>query len=129
VGQQENLLARFAEGMKAFQRDMKLQGNAERVLVMGFSEFGRRVAENGSGGTDHGTAGPMFLLGPGVVPGLLGQAPSLTDLDNGDLRHTTDFRQVYSTVLNGWLGQDPTAVLGRSFESLPVLRGRSGAQD
>lgn len=120
-----NLLERFANGVAAFQHDMKAQGNAGRVLVMSFSEFGRRVAENASGGTDHGTAAPMFLIGEPVVAGLHGKRPSLTDLDNSDLRHTTDFRSVYATVLDRWLGGDATLVLGRAFPQMQVVRTAS----
>jgi uncharacterized protein (DUF1501 family) len=122
LGQQENLLERFSLGMSAFLKDMKVQGNSERVMVMSFSEFGRRVAENASGGTDHGTAGPMFLLGDPIAPGLLGRYPSLSDLDQGDLKHTTDFRGIYGSVLSSWLRQDPMPILGRSFDSLEFLK-------
>ncbi len=121
-GTQDNLLERFANGVAAFQRDIKAQGNSGRVLVMTFSEFGRRVAENASGGTDHGTAAPMFLLGDSVAPGIAGKRPSLTDLDNGDLKFTTDFRAVYATILSGWLGADAKGILGRDFAGLPLLR-------
>ena len=92
-------------------------------LVLCFSEFGRRVAENGSAGTDHGTAGPVFLAGPGVKAGLLGAYPSLTDLDDGDLKPAVDFRRVYATLLEGWLGLPSGPALGGTFEPLPLLRG------
>ena len=88
-----------------------------------FSEFGRRVAENGSRGTDHGTAGPVLLAGPGVRPGLLGAYPSLTDLVDGDLKMTVDFRRVYATVLESWLGLASEEALGGAFEPLPLFQG------
>ena len=91
--------------------------------MLGFSEFGRRVAENGSEGTDHGTAGPVFLAGTGVKPGLVGPAPSLTELVDGDLKMSVDFRRVYAAVLEGWLGLPSTTALGGVFEPLPLLRG------
>jgi uncharacterized protein (DUF1501 family) len=88
---------------------------------MTFSEFGRRVKENGSHGTDHGAAGPMFVVGPGVKGGVHSDYPSLTDLDDGDLKHTVDFRSVYGTVLQKWLGTDSARVLGGEFPSLPFV--------
>jgi uncharacterized protein (DUF1501 family) len=100
---------------------MQAQGNADRILMMTFSEFGRRVAENASGGTDHGTAAPMFLVGNPVTPGLAGKRPSLTDLDQGDLKYTTDFRSVYASVLEHWLGADSKAILGRAFPQINVI--------
>lgn len=112
-----NLLRQFAQGIDAFLKDLKEQGNAERVLVVQFSEFGRRVAENASRGTDHGTGAPLFLFGPAVQPGLKGAYPSLTDLDQGDLKHTVDFRRVYAAVLRDWLSVNPAPVLG-DFEPL-----------
>jgi len=92
--------------------------------VLCFSEFGRRVAENASdGGTDHGTAGPVFLAGSKVKAGLVGAAPRLTDLDeNGDLKMTTDFRRVYATVIEDWLGLPAKGVLRGEFERLPLFR-------
>ncbi len=93
--------------------------------MLGFSEFGRRVAENGSAGTDHGTAGPVFLAGAGVRPGLVGTYPSLTDLDDGDLKMTVDFRRVYATLLDGWLGLPGRTAMGTTFECLPLLRSSS----
>ncbi len=87
-----------------------------------FSEFGRRVRENGSLGTDHGTAGPVFLAGPRVRPGLIGQTPSLLDLQDGDLRMGLDFRQVYATVLEVWLGLPARAALGSDFPRLPLFQ-------
>lgn len=118
----DRLMREFSEAMAAFCGDLKAQGNFDRVLVMTFSEFGRRVAENGSAGTDHGAAGPMFLFGGAVRAGLQGKAPSLTDLDRGDLRHQVDFRSVYATVLKGWLGADPLPILRRDFPLLDILR-------
>lgn len=120
-GPHENLLQQLAEGVAALYRDLEAQGNAERVLVLAFSEFGRRVAENGSGGTDHGTAAPMFVFGKALKGGLYGQQPSLTDLVDGDLKHGFDFRAVYATVLDRWLGVDPQKILGRNFERVPFI--------
>jgi uncharacterized protein (DUF1501 family) len=114
-------LSELSGALEAFLDDLAASGLAERILVLCFSEFGRRVAENGSAGTDHGTAGPVFLAGPGVRPGLLGPEPSLTDLEEGDLKMTVDFRRVYASVLDGWLGIPSAGPLGGVFEPLPVL--------
>ncbi len=95
---------------------------ADRVVVLGFSEFGRRVAENGSAGTDHGTAGLVFLAGPGVKGGVHGKVPSLTDLVDGDPKITTDFRRVYAAVLEEWLGLPSRPALGSAFEPIPLFR-------
>ena len=119
----EQLLARFANAVSAFYRDLEAMGKAEKVLLMVFSEFGRRVRENGSLGTDHGAAAPMFLIGKRVNGGLHGDPPNLSDLDgNNDLKMQLDFRRVYATVLE-WLGSDPEAVLGKGF---PALKGLIG---
>ena len=88
---------------------------------MVFSEFGRRVVENKSGGTDHGTAAPMFFIGDMVNPGLHGTYPSLTDLDQGDLKYTTDFRNLYASVLEQWFQVDSTPILGRQFATEKIL--------
>ena len=120
-GTHENLLEQLAGGVTAFYRDLEAQGNAGRVLILVFSEFGRRVLENGSGGTDHGTAAPMFVFGKGLRGGLYGQQPSLTDLTDGDLKHATDFRSVYATVLDRWLGADPQKILGHNFERVGFI--------
>ncbi|MGH8046436.1 MAG: DUF1501 domain-containing protein [Chthoniobacterales bacterium] len=117
-GQHEQLLGQLDDALAAFVKDLKAQKNFDRVVVMTFSEFGRRVAENGSGGTDHGTAAPMFLVGGGIRPGFVGTAPSLTDLDAGDLKHTVDFRSVYATLLEKWLRAPSAKVLGRQFPLL-----------
>jgi uncharacterized protein (DUF1501 family) len=90
--------------------------------VLCFSEFGRRVAENASQGTDHGTAGPVFLAGPRVRAGLVGDTPRLLDLENGDLKMGVDFRRVYAGVLHDWLGLPPRTALGGDFEPLPLFR-------
>lgn len=119
----EALLQEYAEGVKAFRGDLAAGGAWSRVLMMSFSEFGRRVEENASGGTDHGTAGPMFLVGDGVAPGCHGKSPGFSDLDQGDLKHTVDFRSVYGEVLKKWMGADPAAVLGREFAMPGALRG------
>jgi uncharacterized protein (DUF1501 family) len=118
----ERLMGDFNDAVSAFVADLKQQGNFDRVLLMTFSEFGRRVTENANGGTDHGTAAPMFLLGGKVKPGLFGKYPSLTDLDRGDLKFNTDFRSVYGTVLDRWLKAPSQTVLGRKFSELPVLQ-------
>jgi len=119
--QHAGLMRQFSSAVAAFQEDLAAQGNQDRVLTMVFSEFGRRVAQNASGGTDHGTAAPMFLLGPMVRPGVLGRHPSLTDLDEGDLKFTVDFRSVYAGVLHDWLGADDRAILGGRFRRAKLL--------
>lgn len=119
--QHGRLLRELAESVAAFQRDLELQGQAERVVIMTFSEFGRRVRENASGGTDHGAAAPLLIMGKGVRGGLQGRAPSLTDLDEGDLRHAVDFRSVYATMLRDWFAVDARPTLGREFAKLPGL--------
>jgi uncharacterized protein (DUF1501 family) len=117
-----NLLREVSDGISAFFRDLAARGQRNRVLVMTFSEFGRRARENGSQGTDHGSGAPMLLVGGRVKPGVIGAHPSLTDLDQGNLRHHTDFRQVYATVLDRWLGVPSRQVLGQAFTPVDVLR-------
>lgn len=118
------LLGEWSESVSAFVRDLQARGHADRVLVLSFSEFGRRVKENASEGTDHGAAAPVFLAGGRVQGGVLGKQPSLKDLDHdGDLRHHTDFRRLYATILDGWLGCPHERVLSQRFEPLPLLRG------
>jgi uncharacterized protein (DUF1501 family) len=119
-----NLLSELSGALKAFLDDLAAAGLADRVVVLLFSEFGRTVSENGSGGTDHGTAGPVFLAGKSVNGGLVGATPSLIDLDpkHGDLRRSLDFRQVYAAVLEDWLGLPAKEALGGTFEPLPLFR-------
>jgi uncharacterized protein (DUF1501 family) len=124
--QQADLHARLlmytADAVRGFMEDIKRLGRADDVAVMMFTEFGRRVEENGSLGTDHGTATPMFIVGKGLKGGLYARHPSLTDLDDGNLKMTTDFRRVYATVIKEWLGYDDTqAVLKDTFEPLGVF--------
>lgn len=119
----ERQLAVFDQAVGAFCRDMKEQGNFDRVMMLTFSEFGRRVAQNASKGTDHGAAAPLFLFGGALQGGLIGEHPSLTKLHRGDLVHHTDFRSVYATLLDQWLKTPSAAVLGRRFGDLPLLRG------
>lgn len=117
------LLNELAESVKAFQADLAHRGHVDRVLTLSFSEFGRRVHENASQGTDHGAAAPLFLIGGRVQSGLIGKQPSLSDLDGeGDLKFHTDFRQVYAAILDRWLGCSSEAVLGGVFEPAAVLR-------
>jgi uncharacterized protein (DUF1501 family) len=120
-GRHENLMQQFATGVGAFWADMKRQQNSDRVLMMTFSEFGRRVEQNASGGTDHGAAAPMFFFGKAIKSGILGKHPSLTQLDNGDLRYGVDFREAYATVLQQWLDSPSKPVLGQQFRPLPIL--------
>ena len=119
---QANLLKTVSDGISAFYRDMESKDKADDTLIMTFSEFGRRVHENGSQGTDHGTAEPMFLIGGRVSGGLYADYPNLSNLDsNGDLIHTVDFRQVYASVLQDWLGVDSTPVLSSQFQKLNLF--------
>jgi uncharacterized protein (DUF1501 family) len=116
------LLSEFAGAVAAFFEDLKEAKLAERVALLAFSEFGRTIKENGSAGTDHGTAGVVFLAGPGVKGGLAGKMPSLTDLAGGEPKMTSDFRGLYAGVLADWLGLPDRAALGGSFERPPLFR-------
>jgi uncharacterized protein (DUF1501 family) len=125
-GRHAQLMNQLAQGVSAFMTDMKDQGNNERVAMMTFSEFGRRVRQNASNGTDHGAAAPMFFFADRVNPGIHGMHPSLTDLDQGDLKYNLDFRRCYASVLHQWLdcdAQTVARVLGPGFNPLPLLRG------
>jgi uncharacterized protein (DUF1501 family) len=117
-----DLLGELSGALRAFLDDLAAAKLADRVLVLCFSEFGRRVQENGSQGTDHGTAGPVFLAGPGVRAGLVGEAPRLRDLEDGDLKMAVDFRRVYASVLEDWLGLPGKPALGGAFAKLPLFR-------
>jgi len=121
VNAHERLMGELNDALSAFATDLKQQGNFDRVLLITFSEFGRRVVENANGGTDHGAAAPMFIVGGAVKPGLFGNYPSLSDLDYGDLKFNTDFRSVYGTVLDKWLRAPSQVVLGRKFPALPII--------
>jgi uncharacterized protein (DUF1501 family) len=120
--QHQQLLQQVAAAVAGLFEQLKQGGNDRRVLLMTFSEFGRRVRENGSQGTDHGSGSCLFVVGPGVSGGLVGAHPSLSDLDGGDLKYHTDFRRVYATLLDGWLGCDSRTVLGARFEPVPLLK-------
>jgi uncharacterized protein (DUF1501 family) len=120
--QHRKLFQELSDAISSFFQTLQKMGQDKRVLTMTFSEFGRRVAENGSRGTDHGSGSCLFVAGPGVKGGLVGAHPSLKDLDSGDLRFHTDFRRVYATLLDRWLGCDSTAVLGSSFEPLDFIK-------
>ena len=121
LGGHGRLLAEVAESVQAFFKDLRHQKNSEKVVVLAFSEFGRRVGENGSAGTDHGAAAPMFVFGEKIKGGIHGELPDLKNLDDGDLRHKIDFRQVYAGILDGWLGTAPEGVLGGKYEKIPVV--------
>jgi len=123
AGTHQRLMGELGGAVKAFCADLKAQGNMDRVLVMTFSEFGRRVEQNASSGTDHGAAAPLFLIGNSVNAGFAGEAPSLApkDLFRGDLKFTTDFRSVYATVLENWLQTKSAPILGRNFPTLDVV--------
>ncbi|HKB02354.1 MAG TPA: DUF1501 domain-containing protein [Gemmataceae bacterium] len=118
----QNLLQQIDQVVTNLFTRLQRTGDDQRTLFMTFSEFGRRAAENGSRGTDHGSGSCLFVAGPGVKPGPVGRHPSLTDLDEGDLRHHTDFRRVYATLLDGWLKVDSKMVLGEKFEKLDFLK-------
>jgi uncharacterized protein (DUF1501 family) len=116
-------LSEFADAVAAFFADLKATGLDDRVVLLAFSEFGRTIKENGSAGTDHGTAGVVILAGAGVRGGVSGTMPSLRELDgDGEPKMTTDFRRVYAGVLTGWLGLPTAEVLGGKFEGLPLFR-------
>lgn len=121
-GQQKRLFTELNDAVKAFTADMKSNNRFEDVLMMTFSEFGRRVSQNTSNGTDHGTANNMFFIGGGLKQkGMLNDMPNLADLNEGDLKHTVDFKNVYATVLNKWLGSDDEAILGKKFDHMKFI--------
>jgi uncharacterized protein (DUF1501 family) len=117
----KRLLNDFGTALSAFCDDLKRKGIFDRVAVMTFSEFGRRVTENANGGTDHGTAAPLFVCGGTVKPGLYGKGPVLDRLDAGDLLYSVDFRSVYSTVLLNWMKAPAGKILGRDFPDLHFI--------
>ncbi len=122
AGQQDRLLKTYAEAVSALIQDLDKQGNFERVMILTFSEFGRRVSENASGGTDHGTASNIFLLGKNLkTKGFINGAPDLKNLDEGDLIYQIDFRSVYATLLNRWMNADPSKILTQDFPMLNFL--------
>jgi len=117
-GRQKRLLDIYSQAIKVFADDLKQNDEWKNTLLMTFSEFGRRVKQNGSGGTDHGKANNVFVLGGNLKkPGVYNDLPSLSKLDQGDLKHSIDFREVYSTILKKWLDADSSNILGRSFDT------------
>ncbi|HEV2634794.1 MAG TPA: DUF1501 domain-containing protein [Actinocrinis sp.] len=120
-GTQSQVLGEVSDAIAAFQARIAASPRAADVALVAYTEFGRRVAANANEGTDHGTAGPVFVVGEAVTGGFVGEQPSLTDLDAGDLKYGTDFRSVYATVLGRVLGADPARVLGGSFPALPLF--------
>jgi uncharacterized protein (DUF1501 family) len=123
INSHDRLLGQLDSALKSFFQDLREQGNDKRVVVMTFSEFGRRVAENASAGTDHGKASCLFVVGPAVKSGLHGRHPDLTKLDEGDLTHTVDFRSIYATLLQDWLKVgDVKPILGAEYPKLGLVR-------
>lgn len=118
----EKLLTGLGNALKNFQGEMEAIGKADKVVTVVFSEFGRRAHENASSGTDHGAAAPMFVIGSRVKGGLHGPVPDLANLQDGDVRYTQDFREVYATALDQWMGGDSGAVLGGSFNHIDILK-------
>lgn len=122
VNQQERLLKNYADSLSVFVNDLKKNNKFKDVAIMTFSEFGRRVKQNASGGTDHGTANNVFLISENLKrPKVLNEAPNLTDLDDGDLKFSIDFRQIYASLLQDWLKTNDNAILSKSFQSLNLL--------
>lgn len=115
------LLRNLGDSVNAFMKEINAQGNADRVCLFSFSEFGRRVRENASRGTDHGTAAPVFIMGKGLKSNVFGSHPSLTDLDQGDLKFHTDYRSVYSDLLQNWLGIPSQKIVGGDFSPLGLF--------
>jgi uncharacterized protein (DUF1501 family) len=121
-GRQEALFKQLSDGMEAFVKDLQQNNCFKDTLIMTFSEFGRRVKENASNGTDHGTANNMFLIGGSLAKaGIYNESANLKDLDQGDLKYRVDFRSVYATVLNKWLKADDTKILGQQFDKLDLI--------
>src|SRR2546427_3634971 len=123
LNRHDDLMGYLDSAVSAFYQDLAAHGVADKVLIATWSEFGRRPRENASGGTDHGSAAPVILIGDPVRGGLYGQTPNLTDLDaTGNLKYTVDFRSVYQEILGGHLGADPKEILGASYDSLGFIK-------
>ncbi|MRG47730.1 DUF1501 domain-containing protein [Chitinophaga sp. SYP-B3965] len=121
-GQQQRLFEQLSDALQTFTTDLKKNDRFKDVLVMTFSEFGRRVGQNASGGTDHGTANNMFLIGGGLQQkGVLNEGPDLNNLQEGDLQYKVDFKNVYATLLKKWLGADDQAILKKQYEHLSFI--------
>lgn len=118
---QDRLLGQFSDAIKAFSDDLAAHGNDRRVLTMTFSEFGRRIEENASRGTDHGEGSPLFLIGAGVKGGIYGSYPDLSNTGLGNVPFATDFRSVYATVLQRWLGRPSDHILQGRFETIGAI--------
>ena len=116
------LLTELSDSIAAFMSDLTAAGQADRVAIVSFSEFGRRCSENASAGTDHGAAAPVFVLGPVEKAGLIGDHPKFDDLDDGDLKHHTDFRRIYAGLLEHWLAMPSEPILGPGFAPLPLFK-------
>jgi uncharacterized protein (DUF1501 family) len=123
LNRHDDLMGYLDTAVNAFYKDLAAHNMADKVLIATWSEFGRRPKENASGGTDHGAAAPLLLIGDPVKGGLYGQEPSLTNLDpTGNLRYSVDFRSVYQEILSGHLGADAGKILGASYEQIPFLK-------
>jgi uncharacterized protein (DUF1501 family) len=121
-GQQKRLFTEMNDAIAAFVKDLKNNNRFQDVMLMTFSEFGRRVSQNASGGTDHGTANNMFLISGGLQQkGVLNEMPDLSDLQEGDLKYKVDFKNVYATILNKWLQADDKKILGSQYEHLSFI--------
>ncbi|MCE7994589.1 MAG: DUF1501 domain-containing protein [Roseivirga sp.] len=120
-GKQERLLNTYSDAMKAFVDDLRSNSLLKDTMILTFSEFGRRVGQNASGGTDHGTANNLFVIGDSIKPGIFNESPNLTDLDKGDLKFDVDFRRIYATLLDKWLGVSSSITLNREFKTLDFI--------
>ena len=123
LNRHDDLMGYLDSAVGAFYQDLAAHGMADKVLIATWSEFGRRPKENASGGTDHGAAAPLLLIGDPVKGGFYGEAPNLTSLDStGNLKYAVDFRSVYQEILGGHLGADSTKILGTTFDRVPFLK-------
>jgi uncharacterized protein (DUF1501 family) len=123
LNRHDDLMGYLDSAVSAFYQDLAAHGKADKVLIATWSEFGRRPKENASGGTDHGAAAPVLLIGDPVKSGLYGAEPSLTSLDStGNLKFAVDFRSVYQEILGAHLGADANEILGASFDKVPFLK-------
>jgi uncharacterized protein (DUF1501 family) len=128
LNRHDDLMGYLDTAVNSFYQDLAAHGKADKVLIATWSEFGRRPKENASGGTDHGAAAPLLLIGDPVKGGLYGSAPSLTGLDaTGNLKYAVDFRSVYQEILSGHLGADSGEILGAKFDQVPFLQAAVAA--